>query len=74
MRQPPPGDTDYVARVNPVRRMLAWLRPKPESPEELLEKEQASRMHDEMTNIRLSTRSGSAAENYQTGRGSKLSR
>jgi hypothetical protein len=57
--------------VNPVRRIIAWFRPKSESPEELLEREQASRMHDEMTNIRLSTRSGSAAENYQTGRGSK---
>jgi hypothetical protein len=57
--------------VNPVRRIIAWFRPNPESPEELLEREQASRMHDEMTNIRLSTRSGSAAENYQTGRGSK---
>jgi hypothetical protein len=60
--------------MNPVRRIVSWLRPKPESPEDLLEKEQAARIHDEMTNIRLSTRSGSAAENYQTGRGSKLSR
>ena len=30
--------------------------------------------HMEIPQSRLSTRSGSAAENYQTGRGSKLSR
>lgn len=57
--------------MNPIRRIVAWFRPKPESPEELLEKENASRMRDEMESIRLSTLSGSAAENYQTGRASK---
>lgn len=68
------GENGYAHPMNRLRRIIAWLKPRPESPEELLEKESASRIHDEMTNIRLSTRSGSAAENYQTGRGSKLTR
>jgi hypothetical protein len=60
--------------MNVVRRIIGWLKPRPETPEELLDTEDAVRRHDEMTDIRLSTRSGSAAENYQTGRGSRLSR
>jgi hypothetical protein len=38
------------------------------SPEDRAAAEEAARIRDEMTSIRLSTRSGSAAENYQTGR------
>ena len=60
--------------MNVARRIIGWFKLRPRALDELQAKEEASRMHDEMTNIRLSTRSGSAAENYQTGRGSKLSR
>ena len=38
------------------------------SPEERAAAEDAARIRDEMTSTRLSTKSGSAAENYQTGR------
>jgi hypothetical protein len=60
--------------MKPIRRLIARLRRGSEALDDPLEKEQAERMRDEITNIRLSTRSGSAAENYQTGRGSRHSR
>ena len=51
------------------RRFFEWLRPRRSgSPEEVAAAKEGERIRDEMASTRLSTLSGSAAENYQTGR------
>jgi hypothetical protein len=51
--------------VNPLRKLVAALRPKARDPAEVAE---AARLRDEMETTRLSQGS-SAGQNYQSGRG-----
>jgi hypothetical protein len=59
--------------VNPLRKLVAALRPKPKSPEEYADeaeaKAEAHRIEDRNLDVRLSQRSV-AGENYQSGRDS----
>jgi hypothetical protein len=57
--------------MNPLRKLLDALRPTPKDPEDLAAEAEARRLRDQMETIRTSQRSGSAGENYQSGRGSK---
>jgi hypothetical protein len=54
------------------RRIAGWLRAeRAGSPEDLEAAREGARIREEMEQIRLSNLSGTAAENYQTGRGPK---
>jgi hypothetical protein len=57
--------------MNPLRKLLDALRPTPKDPEDLAAEAEARRLRDQMETIRTSQRSGSAGENYQSGRASK---
>ena len=57
--------------MNPLRRLLEALRPTPKTPEDIAAEAEARRVQDQLDTIRLSQRSGSAGENYQSGRGSR---
>jgi hypothetical protein len=55
-----------------LKRVIGWLRPeRPESAEDLEAAQEGSRIRERMETTRLSTLSGSGAENYQTGRGDR---
>jgi hypothetical protein len=60
--------------MNALAKFLASLKPKPRTGEDLeanLEAEaEAQRLQDRNLDVRLSQRSGSAGENYQSGRDS----
>jgi hypothetical protein len=53
-----------------LSRIIAWLKPAPQSAEDLEAAEEAARVRSEMETIRLSQRS-TAGQNYQSGRGSR---
>jgi hypothetical protein len=57
--------------MNPLTKVLNALRPKAKSPDDIAADVEAKRLGDRNLDVRLSQRSGSAAENYQSGRGSK---
>jgi hypothetical protein len=57
--------------MNPLAKMLHALRGKPITSEDLAAEHEAQRLQDRNLDVRLSQRSGSAGENYQSGRGSK---
>jgi hypothetical protein len=56
--------------VNPLARLIGWLRPRPKTAEELAAAREAEAIRGEMETIRVSQLSG-AGENYQSGRGSR---
>jgi hypothetical protein len=56
--------------MNPLAKVINALRPKGKSPDELAAENEAKGISDRNLDIRLSQRSGSAGENYQSGRGS----
>jgi hypothetical protein len=55
--------------MNPLTRLLDALKRKPDDPDELAAENEAKRLQDRNMDARLSQRSGSAGENYQSGRG-----
>lgn len=55
--------------MNPLRRVVDWLKPPAKTPEDLEAAREAIRIRDEMETIRISQRS-MQGENYQSGRGS----
>ena len=59
-----------VRQMNPLRKLIAALRPGPPTPEELEARAEAQQIRDQMETIRVSQRSG-AGENYQSGRGQR---
>ena len=56
--------------MNPLKKLLEALRPAPKTPEDIAAEAEARQLRDQMETVRLSQRSGSAGENYQSGRGS----
>ncbi len=56
--------------MNPLRRVVDWLKPPAKTPEDLEAAREAIRIRDEMETIRISQRS-MQGENYQSGRGSR---
>jgi hypothetical protein len=57
--------------MNPLAKVLDALKRKPQASEDLAAEVEAKRLQDRNLDVRLSQRSGSAAENYQSGRGSR---
>jgi hypothetical protein len=57
--------------VNPLKKLFEALRPAPKTSEDIAAEAEATRLADQIETARLSQRSGSAAENYQSGRGSR---
>jgi hypothetical protein len=55
--------------MNPLTKLLDALRRKPADPDDLAAENEAKRLQDRNLDARLSQRSGSAGENYQSGRG-----
>jgi hypothetical protein len=56
--------------VNLLKKLLEGFRATPKTPEDIAAEAEAKRLADQIETARLSQRSGSAAENYQSGRGS----
>jgi hypothetical protein len=56
--------------MNPVAKVLDALKRRKEPPDLAAENE-AKRLQDRNMDVRLSQQSGSAGENYQSGRGSR---
>ena len=56
--------------MNPLRRVVRWLKPHVKTQEDLEAAQEAARLRDEIETIRVSQRSG-AGQNYQSGRGSR---
>lgn len=54
--------------ANPLKKLLEAIRPAPKTPEDIAAEAEARQLHDQMETLRLSQRSGSAGENYQSGR------
>ena len=57
--------------MNPLARLLDALKWKPQVSEDLAAEAEAKKLQDRNLDVRLSQRSGSAGENYQSGRGSR---
>jgi len=55
--------------MNPLTRILAWLKPAPKTPEELAAQQEAARLRAEVETIK-DTALGSAGGVYQAQRGS----
>jgi hypothetical protein len=55
--------------MNRLKKLLATLRPKAPSAEDVESDVEAKRLADRNLDARLSQRQGSGAENYQSGRG-----
>ncbi len=55
--------------MNPMTRILAWLKPAPKTPEELAAQQEAARLRAEIETIK-DTALGSAGGMYQSQRGS----
>ena len=54
-----------------LTKLLAAIRPAPQTPEDIAAEVEAKRLADQIETTRLSQRSGSAGENYQSGRATK---
>ena len=57
--------------TNLLKRLFAAVRPTPKTMEDVAAEAEAKQLRDQMETVRLSQRSGSAGENYQSGRGSR---
>lgn len=53
------------------QKLLETIRPAPLTPEDIAAEAEAKRLADQIETTRLSQRSGSAGENYQSGRGTQ---
>ena len=64
------GDLDNTSErsenrpMNPLAKLVDWLRPKPQSAEDILGKQEADRLRDEMQRTRLATKYG--GDTYET--------
>jgi hypothetical protein len=56
--------------MNRLRKLLHTLKGSSKSPEDIAADAESKRLQDQNLDVRLSQRSGSAGENYQSGRGS----
>lgn len=56
--------------MNPLTKLIAALKPRAKTPEDLEAEVEAKRLQDQNLDVRLSQRSG-AGENYQSGRATK---
>ena len=54
-----------------LKKLLEAIRPAPKTAEDIAAEAEAKQLRDQMETVRLSQRSGSAGENYQSGRGSR---
>ncbi|HEV8103654.1 MAG TPA: hypothetical protein VGP69_07965 [Gaiellaceae bacterium] len=54
--------------TNFFTKLLQGFRSTPQTPEEFAAEAEAKQMHEQMETIRLSQRTGSQGENYQSGR------
>jgi hypothetical protein len=54
--------------ANLLKRLLEAVRRTPQTPEDIAAEAEARQLHEQMETLRLSQRSGSAGENYQSGR------
>ena len=50
--------------MNPLARLMVWLRPKPKSSEDIAAEQEAARLRDEMLRTRLATKYG--GDTYET--------
>ena len=50
--------------MNPLARLMDWLRPKPKSSEDIAAEKDAARLRDEMLRTRLATKYG--GDTYET--------
>ena len=57
--------------MNPLAKLISALKPKAKTPEDLEAEVEATRVQDLNLDVRVSQRSGSAGENYQSGRATK---
>ena len=57
--------------MNPLTKLRDALKRKPPASDEFAAEVEAKRLQDRNLDVRLSQRSGSAGENYQSGRGSR---
>ncbi|MFZ1880491.1 MAG: hypothetical protein WAU41_10020 [Gaiellaceae bacterium] len=57
--------------MNPLAKLISALKPKAKTPEDLEAEVEAKRVQDLNLDVRVSQRSGSAGENYQSGRATK---
>ena len=53
-----------------LTKLIELVRRTPQTPEDIAAEAEARRLADQIETARLSQRSGSAGENYQSGRGS----
>ena len=60
-----------LAMANPLKKLLEAIRPAPKTAEDIAAGVEAKQLRDQMETVQLSQRSGSAGENYQSGRGSR---
>ena len=51
--------------MNAVARLIAWIRPKPKTPEEVAAKQDAARVRDEMKSTQIGARSD-PMQNYES--------
>jgi hypothetical protein len=54
--------------MNPIARLIRWLRSEPRTEEELEAAQEAARLRDDLKSVRYAARSGGGAENYASGR------
>jgi hypothetical protein len=52
-------------RMNPLARLINWLKPRPKSPEDIAAEQEAARIRYEMKTTRAASVSG-AGENYES--------
>jgi hypothetical protein len=57
--------------MNALTKLVAALKPKTKTAEDLEAEIEAKRLQDQTLDVRLSQRSGSAGQNYQSGRATK---
>jgi hypothetical protein len=54
--------------VNPIVRLIGWVRGSPRTQEELEAAHDGAALRDQLKSDRLAAKSGGAAENYASGR------
>ena len=57
--------------MNLLKKVFEAFRATPETPEDIAAEVESKRLADQIETTRLSQRSGSAGENYQSGRATK---
>ena len=54
--------------MNPLARLIGWLKPKPKTPEDIAAEQEAARIRYEMKTNRGAAAGSGAGENYQSQR------